>query len=362
MSSVAEILGTNSVNESENLFKCADRVSPGDDPRDISTIKEKYLPFDSAHSATFLRKNPFGVTIYRNETKAGNVYTAYDGKRLVLEVGCNTVVYIHINPSMPSKHHRLFIQSDAGFSADTTIRKDAAIIAYNTRHVETIVKAEMYFLMGMISTLSIPALIAVTGADITVTYARNRGKAESSGDLAKNLLAELEKMKKYAPTLHAKVWELIYAELENNVPRTAKRIPEDVVTDPKVQAQVSGILFGKWAFNASKGFTLWTVISTLLTQAAIKGSLQAPMSYMAALEGQYKPLLEEMKTVDAKNPATMERPARTLVRLMKESGVEISAAEAKAILREIQSHPQQSAQSLSNITKAIEKFQRTMKD
>ena len=99
-------------NRTENLFVCADRVSPGDEPKDITNQKDLYLPFDVKNKAVHLRNNPFGAVIYRNQVAAGNIYQAFDGKRLVLEAGCSTVIYIHINTSQPARHHRLFIQSE----------------------------------------------------------------------------------------------------------------------------------------------------------------------------------------------------------------------------------------------------------
>jgi len=53
------------INSLTNIFQCADRVSPGDNPRNITSIKEKYIPFDVSHQETYLRRNPFGAVIYR---------------------------------------------------------------------------------------------------------------------------------------------------------------------------------------------------------------------------------------------------------------------------------------------------------
>lgn len=69
MSRVMEALGAESVNASTDLYKCADRVSPGDEPKDITFIKEMYIPFDVSNKAVHLRKNPFGVVIYRANVK-----------------------------------------------------------------------------------------------------------------------------------------------------------------------------------------------------------------------------------------------------------------------------------------------------
>lgn len=77
MSNAAKIFGRPSVNESQNLFTCADRIFPGDEPRGITSIKSMYIPFDVKNKATYLRKNPFGVVIYRRNVESGKVYQAF---------------------------------------------------------------------------------------------------------------------------------------------------------------------------------------------------------------------------------------------------------------------------------------------
>ena len=358
MGTAQSILGTKSVNDSTDLFECADRVSPGDEPRDITSIKELYLPFDVTNKAVHIRKNPFGVVIYRNKVAAGNVYRAFDGKRLVLEVGCDTVIYIHINPSQPSKHHRVFIQSEKAFSGDTTIRRDAAKIAHNTRHVETIVKYEMFFIMGLLSTVSLPAWVMVTGSDVTVMYARHKKVGDAAKTLVNKLSKELEEIKTYAPTLHAKIIELIIAEGQNNAIGATKKLPEIIVKDEKTQAQVAGIIFGKWAMPNGNPFSVWTVVSVVLTQAAVKSATKYSEAYLSAIDGRYKPLVEEMKSVDPNKPASLQKPAQSLIKLMAEAGVTVSQTEARTILSEISRNKEKSFKNLSNVSKAIEEFRK----
>lgn len=275
------------VNHSENIFKCADRVSPGDDPKDITAIKELYLPLDVSYKATHVRANPFGAVIYRNNVAAGNVFQSYDGKRLVLEVGCNTVIYILINPRLAGPHHRLFIQSDAGFSADTTIRRDAAEIVKNTRHVETVVKYEMYFIMGAMSTLSLSAWLAVTGSDVTVLYSKKRVVSDAAKVLAQSVLKDLAEMKSYAPMLHAKIWELIALEANVIGKKSVVEAPSNALKSEKVQAQVAGVIFGKWSMPNSGTFNAWSLIATLFGQAAIKSSLAYPETFMKVVDHRY---------------------------------------------------------------------------
>jgi hypothetical protein len=349
-------LNAKSVNSSVGIFKCADRVSPGDEPRDITTIKERYIPFDVTNKVVHLRKNPFGAVIYRRNIATGNVYAAFDGKRMVLEVGCSTIIYIHINPSQPSKHHRVFIQSESAFSGDTTIRRDAAIIASNTRYVETVVKYEMYFIMGVLSTVSLATWLMFTGSDVTLMYAKNRAIGDASKILIKKLTVELDEMNAYAPTLHAKILELVVTEAKSNAVGAAKKLPETIIADETVQAQVAGVIFGKWAMPNGNPFNLWTIISVILTQAAVKSVTKYGDAYLKAIDGRYKPLIDDMKNVDATNPASIQRPVHNFIHLMGEAGVRVSQAEAYTILMEISKNKDKAYKNLSNITSAIDEF------
>src|SRR5690606_29847948 len=101
--------------------------------------------------------------------------------------------------------------------------------------------------LGVFSTASWAAWLTVTGADVTYLYASKRAVADSSRKLSKALLLELEILGTYAPTLQKKIWEMITAELTNNSSRAAKNLPKTIATDEKIQAQITGIIFGKWA-------------------------------------------------------------------------------------------------------------------
>lgn len=358
MSNVAEIIGTASVNRSENLFKCADRVSPGDLPVDITTIKEMYIPFVVTHKEIYIQRNVFGADIFRQEIRAGSIYDAYDGKRLVIEVGCKTVIYININQQHPEKHHRLFIQSDSAFSGDTTLRHVAAVVSNNTRHVETIVKYEFYFLMGVLSTVSIPVWLAITGSDVSYMIANKKTVANSSKKLAKSILIELSELKQYAPTLHQKILELIVAEASNTTASSVKRLPSTIINDEKTQAQVAGIIFGKWAIPNGNSFNAWTIMSVLLSQAAIKSVTKFGDAYIEALDTRYKEIAIELRAVELSNKATLQRPVKSLIAIMKETGVTISHNEARLILTEIGNNKAKAFKNLRNIARAIEDFRK----
>lgn len=361
MSRVMDVLGTESVNQTTNLYKCADRVSPGDEPKDITFIKELYIPFDVSNKAVYLRKNPFGVVIYRANIKPGNIYHAFDGKRLVVEVGCSTVIYIHINPAQRSKHHRIFIQSESAFSGDTTIRRDAATITKNTQHVETIVKYEMFFILGVLSTVSLASWLMITGSDVTVMYARNRAVGNAAKKLANTLFSELAEVKDYAPVLHKKIVEMIVAEGKNNAVGAVKELPATIVKDEKVQAQVAGVIFGKWAMPNGNPFNLWTVISVLLTQAAVNSVTKYGDAYLNSIDNRYKPIISEMQAVDPSNQASLKKPAHSLITLMQEVGVSVTVIEANTILSEISRNKDKAFKNLTSVTKAIVDFKKVAK-
>ncbi|MBX2849704.1 MAG: hypothetical protein KTR16_15380 [Acidiferrobacterales bacterium] len=358
MATAREILGSDSVNKTTDLFACADRVSPGDEPRDITSIKHLYIPFNISNEAVHVRRNPFGAQIYRTKIASGNIYHSFDGRRLVIEVGCHTIVYVLINQSIPSKHHRIFIQSENAFSGDTTIRRDAAIIARNTRHVETIVKYEMFFIMGVVSTASAAAWTMVTGSDITFMYARNRKVAGAAKELVATLSEELEQIKQYAPTLHTKIIELILAEGQNNALGAIKKLPKTIVADEQTQAQVAGIIFGKWALPNGNPFSIWTVIGVVLSQAATKSVTKYGSAYLTSLDARYKPLITDMKSIDPKRPASIQKPAQGLTLLMKEAGVSVSQTEASKILTEVTGNKEKAYKNIKNIVEAIDKFRK----
>lgn len=73
MPTAQEVLGSKSVNKTTGLFTCADRVSPGDEPRDITSIKHLYIPFEVSNEAIHVRRNPFGAQIYKSRVAAGNI-------------------------------------------------------------------------------------------------------------------------------------------------------------------------------------------------------------------------------------------------------------------------------------------------
>lgn len=350
-----------SVNDSEDMFECEDRTSPGDTPKDITAIKHLYLPLDAINKFRHTRRTLFGATIFDVVVQAGKIYPAFDGKRLVLEVGCKTVIYILINPARPHQHHRIFIESEAGFNYDITMRREAKLIAQKTRMVETMVKYEMYFIMGVISTTGFAAWIAITGADVTYLYSKNKPKVDSAKKLSSALLKEFSEIEEYAPTLYSKVSELISSELYGNLGKTAQQLPSTVVNDEKVQAQVSGILFGKASnVNFSGRFTAWTLITTLLSQALVKSMTKSANAFKTVIDHRYKPLIEDLKKINPKMPTTFSGPALKLTKLISDNGIHITQQETLVILKELTSNSGKAYKNLTAVAMALTEFKKAM--
>lgn len=345
------------VNASENIFVCPDRVSPGQQPRDITAIKERYLPFDATNSTTHTRSTIFGAPLYRTTVSPGDVFQAHQGKRLVLEVGCSTIIFIHIEVSNPQKHHRIFIQSDEAFNFDTTLRRDAAEIARNTRHIDTIVRFEIYFIMGVLSTLGLGMWLAVTGADVTVLVARKRGKVNATKKFSTSFLRELYELNKVAPVLTSKIISLVETELSDSSKRSVREVPSVMASDEKTVGQISGVVFGKLLVS-DKPFSAAGLLTAVIGQIATKSLTNFPSAFIRAAEARYSSLIESISSARQGNPAAMVSAANDLLKIFNDSGMTVTAQEAKEILQEVKRNPQKIANCATHIATALDELLR----
>jgi hypothetical protein len=77
---------------------CEQRESKGKDkPKNITPFLSNYLPFEDVNTQTLKVSNMLGMRLPSFILKSGQVYDSYDGKRLIYEVGCNTVIYTLIS-------------------------------------------------------------------------------------------------------------------------------------------------------------------------------------------------------------------------------------------------------------------------
>lgn len=136
-----------------------------------------------------------------------------------------------------------------------------------------------------------------------------------------------------------------------------KKLSETIVKDEKTQAQLAGVLVGK-ATLSPHAFTVWTAILTLLSTAAIKSVTKSPDAYAKTLDSKYRPLLEDIQSVDFNNPAAVASVAKRFRTLLEESGVKVTETEAVQILREVYTNRDKLEVSLRNVSQALYQFKR----
>jgi len=335
---------------------CQDRFNPPAGRKDITLSLGRYFPLDQLHSETFIKLNMVGWKLGDIELHSRTVYPSYDGKRLILEVGCTTILYLQISPTNGSIHHHFFIQSHKEFLWDITTRAIAAKVSRATQPIVTIAKYEMYFLLGMFSTVGITAWLAVTGSDITVTTISLRDKIKAFRELANTLAKESETIKAFAPTLHRKMMDLISVEKQKAKSITIDNLPGKVVTDEKTQSQVAGILYGKQVLSP-KSLSAWGALSTVLIQSVIKSFANMPDAFIQTIEQRYLSLFKGLTNTDWNNIQERQQAIIRVTQMLQDSGVKISPYEMEMIIKEIQRHPNELQSSLITIFNAFKQFQ-----
>jgi hypothetical protein len=339
---------------------CNNRHVAGKDPKDITLTLRNYFPLDDFSQTRIKPSNPmYGKEIL---IKPGTVLSSYDGERLVYEAGCKTVIFLQLSPKNPKTHFKFFIQDQHQFLIDLTIRNVAARVTKATAPMVTLVKYEMYFLMGLVSTMSLPLLVATLSADATYEGLKIKLKYDAFKKLVKTLTEESEKIKGMAPTLHSKMMEFLEIEKTQNfnAKNTIKNLPKTIVTDEKVQAQVAGIFAGKFSV-AAKAVNAKALFITLLIQIGTKSVTKAFDSYLSPVNSRYKPLLEEIQGIDWADPKGAQQAATKVAHIMKESGVKLSADEILKIAKEVQSNNSNLNQSIVIINNAFNDFLKTKK-
>ena len=68
-----------------------------------------------------------------------------------------------------------------------------------------------------------------------------------------------------------------------------------------------------------------------------------------------------MKALDIRSPSSLARPAKTLVALLRQSGVKASDEDVRRILGEILNNREKAYKNLKNITDSILEFKRVAK-
>lgn len=338
---------------------CTDRYPPAEGPKNITLNLGSYIPLDQINTETYIGSNMIGSPLNHPTIRSRSIYPSFDGKRLVLEVGCSTVIYLQISPARRDIHHNFFIQKHEDFLMDVTTKLMVGEVFRATQPIITIAKYEMYFMMGMFSTVSIPLWLTITGTDVSLALASLRKKEKAFGKLAEVILAEMKEIERYAPTLHLKMMQILKSEQSRVMNSTWDRLPREVITDEKAQAQTAGILYGKYAMAANP-LTAWNALFTVLAQAALKSATNFPTAYMDVVDERYKAPVKELVNTNWGDLNERRRAIVQLVNLMKKSGVEISTAEMEKVVGEVQRNPDKLQKSFQNIFNAYRAFKRDM--
>ncbi len=152
----------------------------------------------------------------------------------------------------------------------------------------------------------------------------------------------------------------MYSEARIKWRKLGKQLPETIVKDEKTQAQLAGVLLGK-ATLAPNAFTGWTVLFVMLATSIIKSVTKSPEAYAEVLNDRYAPVMKQLMATQWENPAEMRQAALTIVKIMNESGVELTAEETVSIIKEVQAHPNELRQSLITIDRSLKEFNRATK-
>lgn len=337
---------------------CNDRYPPAMGPKNITLSLGNYIPLDQINTDTYIEANLVGDTLGKKTIRSRAIYPSFDGKRLVLEVGCTTVIYLQISPTIKDIHHNFFIQKHEDFLMDITTKLVANEVYKTSQPIITIAKYEIYFLMGLFSTVSVPLWLTITGTDLGLALASLKQKERAFSGLSKTILAELKVIEQYAPTLHSKLLEIFKSEQSRVMSTTWDRLPKEVLTDEKAQAQTAGILYGKYAMSANP-LTVWNALFTVFLQASVKSVTNFPSTYMDVVDDRYKAPVKALVNTNWGDPNERSRAITTLLAMIKDSDVKISQMEMQKIVDEVRRNPDKLQQSFQNIMTA---YQETRKN
>lgn len=337
---------------------CQERPTYHTSPRDVTHNLWQHLPFDSNNNQRYDSHNFIGIKLESIHLKPGGTYMLNKGKRIIYEVGCSTITFLYIDSSSPYNYH-FFIQPTQSFLWDVTIRDISERVANATAPMVTVVKYEMYFILGLISTLSIPALMLVVGSDFTISSLAARDKFRATRKLVKALADEDHILETHFPVTRRKIREFIISEASNNAKRTLNSLPRAVATDEQTQATLAGTLLGK-ATVSPNVFTGWTAMLTVLTTAAVKSATLSPQTYGLELDRRFTPIIQRITNIDWGNTDEIRGISLSLIDIFKDSNVVISEQEASQILKEITNKPRAALESLKKTESAFKEFNREM--
>ncbi len=290
--------------------------SPGSPnaPRQLTRNDIKDLNFKSPY---YWEAGAFGTA------KAGNIFLGFDGRRLIYEVLEGAVVYLVVN-GKPDKVGKFFAQTKKGFINDVE-NYPISSGAKAAGGMKTLAEFEAAVLMGMACTINWTGFIVITGVDL-LRFAVTHGPQFNNYKRAFEAVMKAQTvLKTHAPTLYEKLVKKILVSVGSNIPSSA-------VNDPEIIGKMIGTMivkFGK-AGTASRLGALGYVF-TMLWDLAVAA----------------------VKSVPGAGVKSAEQIAEEIVIEMRKEGLNISPADAKQIVAEIQRNPRAVEQALNQLNQAF---------
>lgn len=269
----------------------------------------------------------------------GEVWVGPEGNRLIIhalewtakaedgtEKPEGVITFLQLSSDIASqKAGTVYRQSREGFLIDM-LYAGIAIAGKRLESTQTLIEAEMQFLMGVASISGVVAL-ADTGLKATewVFFNHRNGNLKKWSEAVSLILDARSTLKTYAPTLWDKIidaallgaWKGAKVMVAMFGTDIAGNIPAGMISDKKKLGKASGMLLGKLGAGDFKGRlgalkAIWTILLEV-TKHAVK-------SVPAAMKITY---------------AQKKKAATDIVAALHRSGVALSDGDALAVVEEI---------------------------
>lgn len=257
------------------------------------------------------------------QVKAGQIWNAAEGKRLVVYVD-SSVVYM-----LDSK---VYIQDAAGFAND--VRTYALGVAGKAgEKVVQIGYAELKFAMGLAAGASGVAFALVIGTEVVEFIHENH---ENFGKWQKQLLAVLKAraaLKQIAPVLYDKVFSSVLKQV-------CKDVKGSILDGVSLEIVTFGIgvIVGTLGKKAAAGkFSMFAVLFIVLEQLVIRVSTGVIPNAIKITEENYRKMADQI-----------------LLRLST-TGVHLTERDVRRIYEEVQRHPAEVRKIFQEMKEAFDK-------
>ncbi len=346
---LAEIPNKNLINAGEILYHMPTRKESGNGTKP-KPKPDPDLPWQKVaglKKAWVLPENEFNQKKHNLNVKipilhigpflsVGETWLSHIGKRTIADVwtGVNAIVFLLENPMSPY-HNKLIIQKTEEFKDDlVTYHFDD--LYKRTEPIFKLVEAEVYFFLGVISTINLPAFVAVTGLTLTHWAYTNREWLAKVDDAIRISCEVRRYMLANTPTLYDKLIDATLHHLWTNVPNIVGNVPEAIVSDPKLAGGGSGVILGHLTLFVAKGrFGAVALVAKILLAIAVKAIQAAPGAVVLTAQERAQYGLE-------------------IVTNLRQQGVEVSDADAQLIIDEVLANPEEVQSQLRKLYDAFE--------